>query len=162
MNTLKESNFIIYESDDGNVSVDVILKDETIQLTQKGMAELFDKDVKTINRHLINIFDEGELDKNSTISKYEMVQREGNRNVKRNIEFYNLDAIIAVGYRVNSKKATQFRIWATKVLKEYVIKGFVIDKEKMKNGPKFGKDYYDELLETIKEIRLSERSLYIL
>lgn len=159
-NALKESDFIIYESEDGNISVDVILKDETIWLTQKGMAELFDKDVKTINRHLINIFNECELNKDSTISKYEIVQQEGNRNVKRNIEFYNLDAIIAVGYRVNSKKATQFRIWATKVLKEYMIKGFVIDKEKMKNGPKFGKDYYDELLETIKEIRLSERRLY--
>lgn len=116
-NYIEESNFIIYENEDGNISVDVILKDETIWLTQKGMAELFDKDVKTINRHLINIFSEDELDKESTISKYEIVRKEGNRNVKRNIDFYNLDAIIAVGYRVNSKKATQFRIWATSVLK---------------------------------------------
>ena len=159
-NALKESNFIIYESEDGNVNVDVILKDETIWLTQKGMAELFDVEQPAIAKHLINIYNEEELIKASTYSKMELVQKEGNRNVKRNIEFYNLDAIIAVGYRVNSKKATQFRIWATKVLKEFMIKGFVIDKEKMKNGPKFGKDYYDELLETIKEIRLSERRLY--
>lgn len=159
-NELKETNFIIYENDDGEVNIDVILKDESIWLTQKSMAELFDKDIKTINRHLINIYEEGELEKISTISKYEIVQKEGNRKVKRGVDFYNLDAIIAVGYRVNSKKATKFRIWATNVLKNYIIKGFVIDKEKMKNGPKFGKDYYDELLETIKEIRLSERRLY--
>jgi len=157
---LKESNFIIYESEEGNVSVDVILKDETIWLTQKGMAKLFDVNIPAVNKHLNNIYEDKELVKDSTISIMEIVQKEGNRNVKRNIEFYNLDAIIAVGYRVNSKKATQFRIWATKVLKEYIIKGFVIDNEKMKNGPKFGKDYYDELLETIKEIRLSERRLY--
>ena len=98
--------------------------------------------------------------KESTTEKFSVVQKEGNRSVKRNVEFYNLDAIIAVGYRVNSKKATKFRIWATGILRDYIIKGFVIDKERMKNGPKFGKDYYDELLETIKEIRLSERRLY--
>ncbi len=157
---MKESNIILYETDDGNVNIDVILKDETIWLTQKSMAELFDVNIPAINKHLNNIYEEGELNKISTISKMEIVQKEGNRNVKRNIEFYNLDAIIAVGYRVNSKQATKFRIWATNVLKEYIIKGFKIDKDRMKNGPKFGKDYYDELLETIKEIRLSERRLY--
>lgn len=160
MNQLRESKFLLYETEDGEINVDVILKDETIWLSQKSMADLFDKDIKTINRHLINIYQDEELTKDSTISFFEIVQKEGNRNVKRNIEFYNLDAIIAVGYRVNSKKATQFRIWATKVIKEYITKGFVIDKERLKNGPKFGRDYFDELLEIIKEIRTSERRAY--
>lgn len=157
---MNESNILLYETDEGKINVDVILKDETIWLTQKSMSELFDVNVPAINKHLNNIYDEEELNKISTISKMEIVRKEGNRNVKRELEFYNLDAIIAVGYRVNSKKATKFRIWATKILKDYMIKGFVIDVEKMKNGPKFGKDYYDELLQTIKEIRLSERRQY--
>ncbi len=157
---MNESNILLYETDDGKINVDVILKDETIWLTQKSMSELFDVNVPAINKHLNNIYEEKELDKNSTVSKMEIVRKEGKRNVNRELEFYNLDAIIAVGYRVNSKKATKFRIWATKILKDYMIKGFVIDVEKMKNGPKFGKDYYEELLQTIKEIRLSERRLY--
>lgn len=157
---MKESNILLYETDEGKINVDVILKDETIWLTQKSMSELFDVNVPAINKHLNNIYTEEELNRNSTISKMEIVQKEGSRNIKRELEFYNLDAIIAVGYRVNSKKATKFRIWATKILKEYMIKGFVIDVDKMKNGPKFGKDYYDELLQTIKEIRLSERRQY--
>ena len=157
---MKESNILLYETEDGKINVDVILKDETIWLSQKSMSELFDVNVPAINKHLNNIYEEKELDKNSTISKMEIVRKEGNRNVNRELEFYNLDAIIAVGYRVNSKKATKFRIWATKILKDYMIKGFVIDAPKMKNGPKFGKDYYDELLQTIKEIRLSERRQY--
>ncbi len=157
---MKESNIILYENEDGKVNIDVVLKDETIWLTQKSMAELFDVNIPAVSKHLNNIYEEKELQKNSTISKMEIVQKEGNRNIKRNIDFYNLDAIIAVGYRVNSKKATQFRIWSTNVLKDYIIKGFKIDVERMKNGPKFGKDYYDELLVTIKEIRLSERRLY--
>lgn len=157
---MKESNIVLYETDDGKINIDVILKDETIWLTQKSMAELFDTGIDNINVHLKNIYDSKELDKNSTIEENSIVQKEGNRNVKRKVLFYNLDVIIAVGYRVNSKKATQFRIWATNVLKDYIIKGFKIDKERMKNGSKFGKDYYDELLETIKEIRLSERRLY--
>ncbi len=157
---MQESSIILYETEDGNVNIDVVLRDETIWLTQKNMAELFDVNISAISKHLNNIYEEKELQKNSTISKMEIVQKEGTRQVKRNIEFYNLDAIIAVGYRVNSKKATQFRIWATNVLKDYIIKGFKIDTERMKNGPKFGKDYYDELLETIKEIRLSKRRLY--
>ncbi len=160
MNKLKESKFLLYETEDGKISVDVILKDETIWLSQKSMAELFDVQIPDINKHLNNIYNEFELNRDSTISKMEIVQKEGNRNVKRNIEFYNLDAIIAVGYRVNSKKATQFRIWATKVLKDYMIKGFAIDKERLENGPKFGKDYFDELLEIIREIRTSERRAY--
>ena len=157
---MNESNILLYETDEGKINVDVILKDETIWLTQKSMSELFDVNVPAINKHLNNIYEEKELDKNSTISKMEIVRKEGNRNVNRELEFYNLDAIIAVGYRVNSKKATKFRIWATKILKDYMIKGFAIDVDKMKNGPKFGKDYYDELLQTIKEIRLSERRQY--
>ena len=157
---MKESNILLYETEDGKINVDVILKDETIWLSQKSMSELFDVNVPAINKHLNNIYEEKELNKNSTISKMEIVRKEGNRNVNRELEFYNLDAIIAVGYRVNSKKATKFRIWATKILKDYMIKGFVIDAPKMKNGPKFGKDYYDELLQTIKEIRLSERRQY--
>ncbi|MGN1344319.1 MAG: virulence RhuM family protein [Traorella sp.] len=157
---LVESNFIIYRTEDGNVNVDVILKDESIWITQKGMAQLFECSTDNISLHLKNIYIEEELQKEATTEIFSVVRKEGSRNVKRKIEFYNLDAIIAVGYRVNSKKATQFRIWATNVLKEYMIKGFVIDKEKMKNGPKFGKDYFDELLETIKEIRLSERRQY--
>ena len=149
---LFESNFIIYKTEDGSVSVDAILKDETIWITQKGMAELFDCSSDNIGLHLKNIYSDEELLKETTTEKYSVVRKDGNRQVKRTLEFYNLDAIIAVGYRVNSKKATQFRIWATNTLKEYMIKGFVIDKEKMKNGPKFGKDYFDELLETIREI----------
>ena len=157
---MKESNILLYETEEGNVNVDVILKDETIWLTQKSMAEVFDCSSDNVSLHLKNIFEDNELNKNSTTEKISVVRKEGNRNVNRELEFYNLDAIIAVGYRVNSKKATKFRIWATKILKDYMIKGFAIDTEKMKNGPKFGKDYYDELLQTIKEIRLSERRQY--
>jgi hypothetical protein len=157
---MNESSILLYETEDGKVNVDVILKDETIWLSQKGMADLFDCSSDNIGLHLKNIFIEEELYRNSTTEKISVVRKEGNRNIKRKIEFYNLDAIIAVGYRVNSKKTTKFRIWATKILKDYMIKGFVIDTEKMKNGPKFGKDYYDELLQTIKEIRLSERRQY--
>ena len=157
---MNESNILLYETDEGKINVDVVLKDETIWLTQKSMSELFDVNVPAINKHLNNIYTEEELNRNSTISKMEIVRKEGSRNIKREIEFYNLDAIIAVGYRVNSKKATKFRIWATKILKEYIVKGFSIDIDKMKNGPKFVKDYYDELLQTIKEIRLSERRQY--
>ena len=157
---MQESNVLLYETEEGNVNVDVILKNETIWLTQKSMSEVFDCSSDNVSLHLKNIFEDNELDKNSTTEKISVVRKEGNRNVNRELEFYNLDAIIAVGYRVNSKKATKFRIWATKILKDYMIKGFVIDTEKMKNGPKFGKDYYDELLQTIKEIRLSERRQY--
>lgn len=154
---MNESNIILYETEDGKINVDVILKDETIWLTQKSMAELFDIDRTVITKHLKNVFKENELNKGSVCAKFAHTANDGK---SYQTEFYNLDAIIAVGYRVNSKKATQFRIWATSILKDYIIKGFKIDKERMKNGPKFGKDYYDELLETIKEIRLSERRLY--
>lgn len=157
---MKESNIVIYETEDGKINVDVFLKEDTIWLTQKSMSELFECSSDNISLHLKNIFEENELSKDSTTEKFSVVQKEGNRRVARKLDFYNLDAIIAVGYRVNSKKATKFRVWATSVLKDYIIKGYNIDKERMKNGPKFGKDYYDELLETIKEIRLSERRFY--
>jgi len=157
----KESNFLIYTGNDGNVNVEVFLKDETVWLTQKAMAELFGVKIPAISKHLSNIFESGELQKQATISILETVQKEGYRQVNRKMEFYNLDAIISVGYRVNSYQATQFRIWATKTLKEYIIKGFVLDDERLKQGTLvFGKDYFDELLERIREIRASERRFY--
>ena len=145
---------------DTNVCIKVIFDDETFWLSQSGMAELFDVNSQAISRHLSNIYEEEELQKESTCSKKEQVQNEGNRTVKRRIDFYNLDAIIAVGYRVNSKKATRFRQWATKSLKEYITKGFVLNDDLLKNGKPFGKDYFDELLERIREIRASERRAY--
>lgn len=153
--------FLIYNTPDESVSVNAVVKDETIWLTQKAMAELFDVQTPAINKHLSNIFDEGELEPSSTISKMEIVQTEGNRAVKRNKEFYNLDAIISVGYRVNSRKATQFRIWATDILKEYMTKGFAMDDDRLKQGKTtFGKDYFRELLERVRSIRASERRVW--
>lgn len=154
-------HFLIYQSAEGDVSVNAVIKDETIWLTQKAMAELFDVQVPAISKHLQSIFDEGELEKNSTVSKMEIVQQEGARSVKRSMEFYNIDAIISVGYRVNSRRATQFRIWATGVLKEYMIKGFALDDERLKQGKAaFGKDYFRELLERVRSIRASERRIW--
>ena len=155
-----ETNILLYSSKENKVTVNVTFFEENFWLTQKAMAQLFSVEVPAISKHLLNIYSDGELIKNSTISILETVQKEGSREVKRNKEFYNLDAIIAVGYRVNSKQATQFRIWATQTLKEYIIKGFVLNDEMLKNGKSFGKDYYDELLERIREIRTSERRLY--
>ena len=123
---MNESNILLYETDEGKINVDVILKDETIWLTQKSMADLFECSSDNISLHLKNIFQEMELDKDSTTEKISIVRKEGNRNVNRELEFYNLDAIIAVGYRVNSKKATKFRIWATKILRDYLFKGVAI------------------------------------
>jgi len=156
-----QTNFLLYTGNDGKVNVEVFLKDETVWLTQKAMAELFCVNIPAISKHLSNIFENGELQKEATLSILETVQMEGNRQVKRKTEFYNLDAIISVGYRVNSYQATQFRIWATKTLKEFIIKGFVLDDERLKQGKQvFGKDYFDELLERIREIRASERRFY--
>ena len=153
--------FLIYNTPDESVSVNAVVKDETIWLTQKAMAELFDVQTPAINKHLSNIFDEGELEPSSTISIMEIVQTEGNRAVKRNMDFYNLDAIISVGYRVNSRKATQFRIWATGILKEYMTKGFAMDDDRLKQGKTtFGKDYFRELLERVRSIRASERRVW--
>jgi hypothetical protein len=153
------TEFLIYTTPEGNVTIEAFLHNENIWLTQKKMAVLFGVGVPAISKHLDNIYDEGELDKNSTISNLETVQKEGNRDVKREQIFYNLDAIISVGYRVNSKQATQFRIWATNVLREYVIKGFVLDDNRLKNGQYFAKDYFDELLERVRSIRASERRI---
>lgn len=154
------SDIILYSSPEGNIKVEVIYSGETFWLTQKRMAELFGVEVPAISKHLANIFESGELVQEATVSILETVQQEGSRNVTRKMDFYNLDAIIAVGYRVNSRQATQFRIWATKTLREFIIKGFVLDDERLKHGKRFGKDYFDELLERIREIRASERRFY--
>ena len=152
------NNFLLYTAPSGEVRVQVFLKDESLWLTQKAMSELFGVNVPAISKHLSNIFEEGELQENSVISILETTAADG-KNYKTN--FYNLDAIISVGYRVNSSKATQFRIWATQTLKEYIIKGFVMDDERLKQGTNsFGKDYFKELLQRIRSIRASERRIY--
>lgn len=157
----KVKNFLVYNLPDEDVSIDIFVKDEDIWISQKGMAELFDVNVPAISKHLNNIYDELELDREATVSKMEIVRNEGNRNVKRTLEFYNLDAIISVGYRVNSYKATKFRIWATSVLKEYMRKGFVLDDERLKQGKSlFKEDYFKELLERVRSIRTSERRIW--
>ena len=154
-------NLIVYQSQNNdNISVEVLYDNEDFWLTQKSMSKLFDVEVNTINYHLKEIFETHELEENRTIRKIRTVQKEGNRDVSREISFYSLDAIIAVGYRVNSKQATDFRIWATNTLKEYIKKGFVLNDELLKNGPKFGKDYFKELLERIRSIRTSERRIW--
>lgn len=153
--------FLIYDLPNNEVRVDVFLQNETLWLTQKAMAALFDVDRTVITKHIQNIYSEGELDKDSTSAKIAQVQTEGDRNVTRNLEYYNLDAIISVGYRVNSAKATQFRIWATQTLKEFIIKGFVMDDERLKQGQTvFVKDYFKELLQRVRSIRASERRIY--
>jgi hypothetical protein len=154
-------NFLLYTAPDGAVKVEVFFKGETVWLTQRALAELFGVKVPAVNKHLKNIFESGELTRVATISKMETARLEGSRRVTREVEYYNLDAIIAVGYRVNSYQATQFRIWATKTLREFLIKGFVLDDERLKQGKQvFGRDYFDELLERIREIRASERRFY--
>ena len=154
---IKQINFLIYDE----AQVKAVLKDESIWLSQKGMAELFSVNVSAISKHLKNIFSEGELTQSATVSILEIVQIEGGRSIKRNVEFYNLDAIISVGYRINSTKATKFRIWATNVLKEFIKKGFVLDDERLKQGQNiFGKDYFTELLERVRSIRASERRIW--
>nr|WP_026669123.1 RhuM family protein [Butyrivibrio sp. AE3006] len=157
----KQMEMVLYQTEEGDVAVDAYIKDESIWITQKSMAELFGVQTPDISKHLTNIYEEGELSKEATISKMEIVQNEGGRQVKRRPIFYNLDAIISVGYRVNSIKATNFRIWATKVLKEYMTKGFVLDDERLKQGKTaFGKDYFRELLERVRSIRASERRIW--
>lgn len=157
----KENSFIIYQNPNGEVKVDVFVENETVWLTQKSMAELFGVVKSTISEHLSNIFETDELQKEATVRNFRTVQKEGERLVNRDLEYYNLDAIISVGYRVNSTKATQFRIWATKTLKEYIIKGFVLDDNRLKQGEAvFGKDYFRELLERVRSIRTSERRIY--
>lgn len=155
-----ESNIFLYHSSAGKVSVSVIFNSETFWLSQKRMAELFGVDTRTVNYHLQQIYDTGELKERATIRKIEIVQQEGDRSVSRTIAVYNLDAVIAVGYRVNSYEATQFRMWCASILKEFMLKGFVLDDERLRNTNVFGKDYFDELLERIREIRTSERRYY--
>lgn len=139
------TNIILYQTPQGKIKVQVRFENDTFWLSQKAMAQLFDTTPQNITIHLKNIFEEGELSEKATCKDFLQVQQEGNRQVKRTLTFYNLDAVIAVGYRVNSIKATQFRIWATQTLKEFIIKGFVIDDERLKQGKNFGKDYFDEL-----------------
>ncbi len=154
------SEFLLYSTPDGDIRVEVLLSGETIWLTQKRIAELFGVGVPAISKHLDNIYESGELEREATISILETVQQEGKREVKRKLEYYNLDAVISVGYRVNSTQATQFRIWATQLIKDYIIKGFTMDDERLKNGRFFGKDYFKELLERVRSIRASERRIY--
>lgn len=155
-----ESNILLYKTAQGETRIEVIFNNETFWMSQKRMADLFGVDRATIAYHLSQIYESGELTKEATCRKIQQVQLEGERDVERAPLFYNLDAIIAVGYRVNSYQATQFRIWATSVLKEFIIKGYVLDDERLKQGKHFGKDYFDDLLERIREIRTSERRYY--
>jgi hypothetical protein len=156
-----EGELILYQTPKGTVRIEVLYESETLWLNQKKIAELFGVDLRTISYHLGEIYDSGELSREATLRKLRRVRIEGSREVSREIEFYNLDAIISVGYRVNSVQATQFRIWATQTLREFVIKGFVLDDERLKLNKRFGKDYFDELLERIREIRASERRFYL-
>ncbi len=159
-----KGEIVVYQSDDGRIKLEVRLQDETVWLTQQLIAELFQTTVPNVSMHIRNIFEEGELTPEATIKKFLTVRREGNRDVRRELEFYNLDMIISVGYRVKSLIATRFRIWATHQLKEYIIKGFVMDDERLKNPPVKGSavpDYFDEMLERIRDIRASERRMYL-
>ena len=157
----KEMQFLLYQAEEEQVSVNALIKEDNIWLTQKAMGTLFGCSVSNISVHLRNIYDEGELDKGATVEEISIVAQEGQRSVRRKQIFYNLDAIISVGYRVNSKRATNFRIWATKVLKEYMLKGFVMDDDRLKQGKTaFGKDYFRELLERVRSIRASERRIW--
>ena len=154
------TDFLLFQSETGGDTIDVKYADKTVWLTQKMIAKLFDVEIPTISEHLKNIFDSKEIIENATIRNFLIVQNEGTREVKRKIDFYNLDAVISVGYRVNSQKAIQFRIWATQVLKEFAIKGFVLDKKRLENGAFVSENYFEELLEDIREIRASERNFY--
>jgi len=159
-----KGQFLVYKTEDGTLKLDVRLEDETVWLTQQMMAELFQTTVPNISMHIRNIYDEGELVSEATVKKFLTVRKEGNRPVQRNLEYYNLDMIISVGYRVKSIIATRFRIWSTQRLKEYIIKGFVMDDERLKNPPVAGSsapDYFDEMLERIRDIRASERRMYL-
>ena len=154
------AEFLTFELQSKQDSIEVRYEDETIWLTQKMMATLFDVTPPTISEHLKNIFATGELDEKATLRKFRIVQTEGTRQVNRDVDHYNLDTVISVGYRVNSIRATQFRRWATQVLKQFAIRGYVIDKKRMENGTALGEDYFERLLEEIREIRLSERRFY--
>lgn len=154
------AEFLIFTAQEGDASIEARYEDETIWLSQKYMAELFGTSQQNISAHLQSIFDEGELDKVTTHKTFLLVQREGARDVRRRVEHFNLDAIISVGYRVNSARATQFRQWATRVLRNFALRGYVLDRERLENGTFLGEDYFERLLEEIREIRLSERRFY--
>ncbi len=158
---LADGDIILYRTPQGATRVEILYEGETFWLNQRRIAELFGVDVRTVSEHLRNIYASGELSEEATVRKFRRVQREGDRDVSREMEFHNLDAIISVGYRVNSVEATQFRIWATQTLREFIVKGFVLDDERLKLNQRFGKDYFDELLERIREIRASERRFYL-
>jgi len=155
------NDLLFYSTPDGSVRVEVVFQDETFWMTINRMAELFGTTKQAISQHLHNIYETGELRREATVKEILTVQIEGDRKVSRSLDYFNLDAIIAVGYRVNSRQATQFRIWATNTLREFMVKGFVLDNERLKQGKRFGKDYFDELLERIREIRASERRFYL-
>lgn len=157
----QDGELILYRTANDAVRVEVLYESETFWLDQRRIAELFGVDVRTVSEHLRNVYDSGELTELATLRKIRMVRTEGNREVAREVSYYNLDAIISVGYRVNSTQATQFRIWATQTLREFIVKGFVLDDERLKLNKRFGKDYFDELLERIREIRASERRFYL-
>ena len=160
-NINQELRFVVYHADEMDVSVNAVVQNESIWVTQKAMADLFGCSSDNISVHLKNIYQSEELDKEATTEKISVVQNEGGRQVKRSVAFYNLDAIISVGYRVNSRQATKFRIWATGILKEYMTKGFAMDDERLKQGEAvFGKDYFRELLERVRSIRASERRIW--
>ena len=154
------AEFLIFTGQSGEQSIEARYEDETVWLTQQLMAELFQSSKQNISHHIKSIYEEGELQPEATVKKYLTVRQEGKRQVKRDLEYYNLDMIISVGYRVNSVRATQFRQWATHVLREFAIKGYVLDKKRMENGTFLGEDYFERLLEEIREIRLSERRFY--
>lgn len=154
------AEFLIFRIENKEEGIEVLYQDETLWLTQKTMSILFDVDIRTINEHLKNIYSQGEVDKNTTIRKNRIVQKEGNRNISREVFIYSLDAIISVGYRVNSVRATQFRQWCTFILRQFAIRGYVIDKKRMENGSFINEDYFEHLLAEIREIRLSERRFY--
>lgn len=155
-----DTRFMFYQTEDGKVRIEVRFEDETVWLSQRLLSELFQKDVRTINEHITNIYEENELSPESTVRKFRIVQMEGGREVSRIVDFYNLDVIIAVGYRVRSHRGTQFRRWATSLLHEYIVKGFALDDERLKSGKNFGTDYFDVLLERIRDIRSSEKRAY--
>ncbi len=154
------AEFLIFTSQAGENTIEVMVQDETVWLTQKMIAALFEVEVNTINYHLKEIYKSGELQEAATIRNFRIVQTEGKREVNRDVEFYNLDVIISIGYRVNSQRATQFRQWATSVLRDFAIRGYVLDKERLKNGAFLSKTYFDNLLAEIREIRASERNFY--
>ena len=154
------AEFLIFTGQSGEQSIEARYEDESVWLSQKLMASLFDVDVRTISEHLKNIYEQKEISSEATLRKFRIVQKEGKRDVSREVDFYNLDAIISVGYRVNSVRATQFRQWATQVLKEFAVKGYVLDKKRMENGSFLGEDYFERLLAEVREIRLSERKFY--